>query len=191
MQEKVHTGKKVNQPENEQKLVEKIRSGDISAYKVLYVKHYPGLVKFAWNFVRDSTIAENIIQDLFVKIWLKREKLDPSSNIKSYLFKAAKNQSLMYLRHLKVKQGSEEKIRRNYEPIKTPEDTLLEKDLGAAVLSAIEDLPEKCRRVFIMNRLDEFKYSEIAEILEISIKTVEAHMGRAYKFLRKRLACFQ
>lgn len=171
-------------------LAERIQRGERSAMKVFFEKYYNPLVKFVWSMVRDEDDAENITQDSFLKIWSIREQMDPSLNIKSLLYKIARNNALNFLKHNKVQEQGRQYLRIVRDTPRSPEADYLNKELGEAIETAISNLPEKCRNVFIMNRLDRLKYHEIAEILGLSIKTVEAHMGRAYKYLRKNLSQF-
>ncbi len=170
------------------KLVEEIRLGSKQCFKQLYLLYYEMLVKFVCSYVHDLQTAENIAQDVFVKIWINRSNLNSSLNIKSFLFKIAKNQSLMHLRHVNMKLRNAGKVKSCVSPIPTPEELFHNQNMHDCIHAAIEELPEKCREVFVMNRIDGLKYAEIAEILTLSIKTVEAHMGRAYKYLRKSLS---
>ena len=168
-------------------LAEKIRTGDAGAFEDLFRKYCQKLIHFSRRYVRDTQIAESLVQDVYLRIWQSREKLDPKSNIKSYLFTAVKNQALKHLRHAKVELQGEESITMYDEPVKTPEDELSEGEIAAAIHRAIEKLPESRKQIFKMSRYDSLTYSEIAEVQGISIKTVETQMGRALKFLRESL----
>lgn len=174
----------------ESELIEKIVKNDADAFEKLFYTYCQPLINFTYRYVKTIPAAENIVQDVFLKIWLKRKQLKPSSNIKSYLYTAVKNEALKYLRHAKVVQRSAKEVQMLDSSIKKPEDELSEKELAAAVQKAIGELPQKSRMVFLMSKYDNLTYSEIAEIQKISKKTVETHMGRALKFLRKRLSNF-
>jgi RNA polymerase sigma-70 factor (ECF subfamily) len=176
------------QPESE--WIEKIRDGETDAFEKLFYKYCQPLINFAFRYVQDTPIAENIVQNVFLKIWSSRTKLDSSLNIKTYLFTAVKNQALKHLRHVKVEKSSIVDLQLSVDPVKTPENAWKEKELIASVQQAIKELPEKCRIIFSMNRFDQLTYAEIANILKLSIKTVETQMGRALQFLRKRLSHF-
>lgn len=175
-----HTGPKSD-------LVPKIRAGDTHAFEELFNTYCQALIRFACRFVRDVQVAENIVQDVFVRIWNNRDKLDPDTNIKAYLYKAAKNQSLQHLRHLKIETRTE-RIHNPGNPHNNPEKPLDEQEIAKAVYEAIAELPPHRRLIFTLSKYDHYTYAEIAEIQNISIKTVETQMGRALKFLRKRLA---
>ena len=168
--------------------VRQLRTGDAKAFERLFGLYCQPLIHFVRRYVQDTSIAESLVQDVFLALWANRAQLDPTRNIKTYLYTAAKNQALKHQRHLDVVHRSAEEVLLTFPRLKTPEDEWREKELAAAVYQAIEALPEKCRLIFSMNRFDHLTYAEIAEIQEISIKTVETQMGRALKFLRNRLA---
>jgi RNA polymerase sigma-70 factor (ECF subfamily) len=168
--------------------IEKIARGDRIAFEKLFTFYCQPLINFARRYVKDTHIAENIAQDVFVKIWQNRSRLDPSSDIKIYLYTAVKNQSYNYFRHLDVKRRAVENLNLVQQSVKTPEDERNEKEIITTINKAIEKLPKKARIIFSMNRFDNLTYKEIARIQNISVKTVETHMGRALKSLRDQLA---
>jgi RNA polymerase sigma-70 factor (ECF subfamily) len=176
--------------QKESEWVEKIRYGDAEAFEYLFKKYCQSLINFARYFVQDIQIAEDIIQDVFLKTWSNHTKLNPSLNIKTYLFTAVKHQALNHLRHEKTKKNSIADLQLYIAPVKTPENGWKEKELTLSIQQAVKELPEKCRLIFIMNRFDQLTYTEIADILNLSIKTVETQMGRAFKYLRKKLNHF-
>jgi len=169
-------------------LVEKIKAGNQTAFEILFKTYSQKLIYFSRRYVFDKQTAENIVQDVFLKIWQNKENLDAAKNIQSYLFTAVKNESLKILRHLSVEKQQQENVSRLSVVEPTPDETIDKKELREELSNAINDLPEKCREIFTMSRFDQLKYSEIADILEISIKTVETQMGRALKKLREQLA---
>jgi len=180
----------MNQKITDSSLVDKIRREDSKSYEKLFITYAQPLINFARRFVYDTSIAENIVQDVFLDLWINRSELDPSLNIKSYLYTAVKNRALKQLRHGNVVRRSAKNLKSFDHAIKTPEDELNIKEINTRFHQAIDELPEKCRIIFSMNRFDDITYREIAEILGISVKTVETQMGRALKFLRHRLADF-
>lgn len=172
---------------SEVKMIQSIRRGDETAFEHLFYSHASALIRFTWRFVRNTQIAENIVQDVFVKIWHHRERLDPHLNIKAYLYKAVKNQALQHLRHLKI-ENRQDDVPDFKSAALSPEDALRIKEIAIAVDQAIAELPPHRRLIFTLSKYDHFTYAEIAEVQNISIKTVETQMGRALKFLRQRLA---
>jgi RNA polymerase sigma-70 factor (ECF subfamily) len=177
----------VEKSNSESELTIKIREGDADAFKNLFETYCQALIYFAWRYVKNTQVAENIVQDVFLRIWLNRTKLNPALKIKSYLYKAVKNQAFQHLRKAKY-ENQKENIQALDSSTKSPEDILNEKEIAVSVQRAISELPPQSRLIFTMSKYNNLKYSEIAEIQNISIKTVETHMGRALKFLRKRLA---
>ena len=164
--------------------------GDAGSFGKLFNFYCQPLINFSRRYVLDKQVAENIVQDIFVKIWTNRTALDPGKSIKSYLFTSVKNESLKHLRHLDVEHRSAEKMIHSTFSESGPEQYLIQTELEEIIKKAIGELPEKCREIFKMNRFDNLKYSEIADILNISVKTVETQMGRALKKLRERLKPF-
>ena len=167
-----------------------IKNGDAGSFEKLFNHYCQSLINFSRRYVWDKQIAENIVQDIFVRVWTNRSNLDPSKSIKSYLFTSVKNESLKHLRHLDVEQRSVEKIAQSTIEENSPDRNLDRSELEENIKHAISELPEKCREIFSMSRFDNLKYAEIAEILDISVKTVETQMGRALKKLRDRLKPF-
>ena len=176
--------------EIESEWIVKIQAGDKLAFELLFNFYCQRLIHFARRYVNDVQIAENIVQEVFVSVWNKREKLNPSRKIKSYLFTAVKNEALNELRHREVEIRSGDKLINLIERDIDPEQEFAANEINKEIHKAINELPEKCREIFTMNRFDGLKYAEIAEILNISIKTVETQMGRALKKLRGRLKQF-
>jgi len=177
----------VEKSNSESEWIIKIRESDADAFKNLFETYCQALIYFAWRYVKSTQIAENIVQDVFLKMWLNRTKLNPALKIRSYLYKAVRNQAMQHLRKAKF-ENRRENIQALDSSAKSPEDKLDEKEIAVSVQKAISELPSQCRLVFTMSKYSNLTYSEIAEIQNISIKTVEAHMGRALKLLRKRLA---
>jgi len=174
--------------DNLAELICKIRTGDASAFEQLFRLYSQPLIHFVCRYVRDISTAENLVQEVFLAAWAHRSQLDPTRNIKTYLYTAARNQALKHLRHTQVEQRSAADIEMGPPHPPTPEDERQSQEIGVALARAIEALPEKARIIFSMNRFDQLSYAEIAEIQGISIKTVETQMGRALKTLRPRLA---
>jgi RNA polymerase sigma-70 factor (ECF subfamily) len=175
-------------PYAELESVQKIRAGDEQAFEQLFRAYCQPLIDFVRSYVRDTSLAESLVQDVFLAIWSKRSQLDPALNIKTYLFTAARNQALNHLRHSDVERRSAEDVALSFSLQKTPDDDLRGKEIALAVDRAVQALPEKTRTVFSMNRFSHLTYAEIAQIQDVSIKTVETQMGRALKSLRDHLA---
>jgi RNA polymerase sigma-70 factor (ECF subfamily) len=167
-----------------------IRAGSAEAFEHLFNRYCQVLIDFACRYLHDVPLAENMVQDVFLKIWQNRRQLDPGASIRSYLYTAVKNAALNHLRHTVVEQKSQDKIRQLSSEMPTPEDNWNEKELNDSIQKAIASLPDKCHEIFCLSRFDGLTYAEIAEVQNISVKTVETQMGRALKFLRKQLLPF-
>ena len=139
--------------------------------------------------VRDSAEAEQLVQDIFLNIWQMREKWSPQGTVRSYLYRAAKNRALNYLKSHRLDIEIEQLEFQNATVAQfSLQEDYERKELLVAVQQAIELLPLRCRLVFVLHRQDGLTYSEIADVLDISIKTVETQIGRALKSLRKILS---
>lgn len=174
-------------------LVRRIRTGDERALEVVFKAHFAGMAAFVHRYVRSPDVAEELVQEIFLKLWTKREQLADIDTLKTYLYRAARNQALNWLRRQKLERRWQEEQSDMGEPSATTgaDDDASEQEVAAAVRSAIDRLPPRCREVFLMSRDGGMTYSEIASALEISVKTVETQMGRALKSLRGALAAFR
>jgi len=170
-------------------IVRRIRQGDAGQFESLFRSSYVSLVRYAKTLIRDHDTAEEIVQDLFFRLWKDKEKLQIESSLNGYLYRAVHNRCLHYIDHIRVVEKYEKEMAvMEQENNETPTDILHYRELQAKIARIIERLPEKCGKIFCMSRFEGLKYSEIAEKLSISVKTVEANMGRALKEFRKVLA---
>ena len=157
-------------------------------FEQLFRSHYPMLCNFAKKFTGNLESAEEIVQEVFVKLWEKKRYIEFEGSIGAYLVTAVKNSSFNYIKHQKIKQSSESKIREeNYPNAFHEADDLSHSELNTIILSAISKLPAQRKKVFSLSRHEGLKYSEIAEQMNISVKTVEAQMCKALSFLRSEL----
>ena len=161
---------------------------DRKTFEMLFREHYNALCRFAHGYLQDFETAEEIVQDVFVNLWQKRDSIEKEKNIKSYLFTSVKNRSLNYIRDNK-------KFRSYFLDVEAELDIpIYDVDYGSEVYisnkieRAMDKLPEKCREVFELSRHDGLKYKDVAEKLGISVKTVEAQMSKALKILRDELS---
>lgn len=159
-------------------LVEFIKQGDTSAFKELYYRYYSQLFRYAYYRVFSSEISRDLIQDLFIKVWNKKADLNPEKSIKAYLYRALTNLIINY-RRLKSSQNI------SYEDAGR-ESTAAETDLNTSIdiQSAIDKLPDNIQTVYILSRIEGYKYIEIAELLGLSVKAIEKRMSKALSILR-------
>jgi RNA polymerase sigma-70 factor (ECF subfamily) len=169
-------------------IIGRIRQGDVKHFESLFRSSYVSLVRYAKTLLKDQDASEEIVQDLFFRIWQDREKIKIESSLNGYLFRSVHNRCLHYIEHSRiVEKHAEEMSYRQPESPESPSDVLNYKELQAKIASILEKLPERCGQIFCMNRFEGLKYNEIAEKLSVSVKTVEANMGKALKEFRKEL----
>lgn len=172
---------------NKKSKVENIISGDIKAFEKLFYDLYDGLAYCAFQYLKDKDAAEDIVQELFSKLWINREQLTHDTNIQAYLYSAVKNACLNQIKHQKVKEAY---LLTSVFPLQSVDQ--IESKMDAAALdkliqNSIFELPTERQKIFLLSRRQGLKYHEIADKLGISVKTVEAQMGKALRFLRERL----
>jgi len=168
-------------------LFERIKKSDEKAFEILFHKYYGYLCLYAVKIIKDDTSAEEIVQDFFVKLWEKREQLNVETSLKNYLFRSVKNLCINYIQHNKIKIRHAENILSEVESNFSDDSNYLEIDLSEKIEESINSLPEKRKEIFILSRKEGLKYHEIAQKLNISIKTVETQMSLAIKTLRDKL----
>jgi len=173
--------------EQEELIIRSLKAGDEKTFQYLFSTYYKLLSLFALRYVTDLDIAKEIVQDLFVHLYEIRGELIISTSLKAYLY-----QSVRYrcLNHLKKAQSHAKHLENLAAPADTGtelEDRIMETELEEAVFLQIDQLPEQCKRIFLMSRVEGKKNKEIANILSISIRTVETQISKALKTLRENL----
>lgn len=169
-------------------IIGRIRQGDVKQFESLFRSSYVSLVRYAMTLIKDHDTAEEIVQDLFFRLWQDKEKLKIESSLNGYLFRSVHNKCLHFIEHNRVvERHAVEMSNRQTESQESPSDILHYKELQARVARILERLPERCGQIFFMSRFEGLKYTEIAEKLAVSVKTVESNMGRALKEFRKEL----
>ena len=172
----------------EAEIIERIRNGDIDAFETIFRAYYQSLCIFSLRYLKRTDLAEEIVQDIFVNIWEKRSSLHLETSLKSYLYRAVHNNSLKYLQHKKVVDKHAQRIvDRKDHYYSEPINNIQIDELTKLLEKSFSSMPQKTREIFELSRNEGLKYAEIAEKLEISVKTVEAHMGTALKILRENL----
>jgi RNA polymerase sigma-70 factor (ECF subfamily) len=173
-------------PHDLRELVKRLRASDHSAFKIVFDTWQDAIFKFLYYRTNDTQAAEDLLQDVFLKFWNARESLNENQSIKNYLYTIADNLVLNQWRHLKVVARHErEHEMKEVSVTENPQFVLEEQEWRVKLQQAIDALPEKPRVVFLMSRMEDLSYQEIAERLSLSIKTVESHMVKALKLLRQ------
>jgi RNA polymerase sigma-70 factor (ECF subfamily) len=159
------------------------------AWESAFAAHYVGLCEYVLRFVGTAEAVQDLVQDLFLHLWDTRGPRDVVRLTAPYLYVAARNRALKYLRHRHVAEGWVERAARE-EPLtaRSPEDRCLEDELEGVVQRAIADLPDRCREIFLLRRRDQRSYQEIAASLQVSLGTVKSQMWRATVRLKQTLA---
>lgn len=168
-----------------------LQGGSESAIEMLFKTYYKPLCNYAYSFLNDKDEAEEVVQATFINLWDKRQSIEIQTSLKSYLYRMVRNASLNVIKHVKVKQTHAKHEMTSGEPMhEDVAQSVISSELEQKIYEAMKVLPEQCRLVFQLSRFEELKYSEIAEQLEISVKTVENHMGKALRIMRDQLKAY-
>ena len=173
--------------QNELDIVIGLNNSDEKVVRLLFDEYYEYLCKSIYRVVPDASVAEDIVQEVFMELWKKRENIRITTSVKAYLRRSALNRALNYLRKNKVRFEEEDQIPDMGMQDVSGQTNLEVMELKDRIHGIIDELPERCRIIFGMSRFEEMSYKEIAEALEISVKTVENQMSKALKILRVRL----
>jgi len=176
----------------DQQLINGIKAGDVVAFEELYKQYYIFLCFIAEHIVRNPSDAEEIVSDVFVKLWNIREKINITTSIKAYLVKAVLNTSINYIERSKISNKLTDSLSNSdYELLAWDSDyplgQLYEKEIMNILDQGISKLPDACRQIFILSRNEDMKYSDIADKLGISVNTVKTQMKIALARLRETL----
>lgn len=170
--------------------IENTDAEDVLAFESLFKTHYAKLCFYANTITGNLSAAEEIVADLFTEIWEKREQIQFSNATKAYIYKSVYNRCLNYLKHSKIENAYVDYLLKNDSNnlfAQTPSYAYDEKEISKEITLAINKLPEKCKEIFLLSRVQNKKYHEIAAMLDLSPKTVENQMAIALKKLRQML----
>jgi len=178
-----------------QDLLTELKSGNEKAFTILFNGYFQRLCRFATGYVIDGSVAKNIVQDVFLKLWETRKNISEGSSIGGLLLTMTKNSCLDYLRHKHIEskyqqqiQDNQKEIELNYFALKNLEIDLLNlSEISDIIEHTINLLPPQCQHVFRMSRFQDLSNAEIAQQLDISVKAVEANITRALKIFRTEL----
>ena len=177
--------------------VRKIRSGDKAAFEKLFFEYHDKLIRFANTITKSKELARDTVQDVFLKIWRNREDWELHYSIKVYLYQAVRNQALNLLEKkkalLRLKKNYQSEVESHNRELKQDETlygnlTELEIRQLKRIWELVEEMPERRRISFELNRRHGFSYEEISKVLGISKKTVENHIGQAIKYIREKIS---
>lgn len=161
-------------------LILEIKENNEFAFQTLFYKYYKKLIDFCMYRTRDLDVSKDLVQELFTAIWISRDSLDPNKSIKSYLYRSLTNKIINY-----SKLSSSKTISLDDSLLQHEKSNNISFENQIDINALIEKLPDKLRLTFLLSRVEGFKYSEIAEIFDISVKAVEKRMTKALKMLRK------
>lgn len=172
----------------EKYIIEGLRSGRESAYRQLFDQYYQKLVVFAYKYLDDLESARDIVQEFYLYLYESRQSISIQTSLKSYLYSAVKNRCLNQVKHEQVKE-KHRNMRRSEANVSDPdlEEIMDAVELEARVYEIVSKLPEKCRQIYIMSRVDGKRNREIADELNLSIRTVETQISKALKSLKDSL----
>ncbi len=181
---------------SKEQLLTGLKRKDLKAYETLFHKYHGRLVLFAKKFTGDLELAKDIVQEAFLTLWEKSETLSIKDSPKSYLYQAVRNKSLNQLRHLQIKDSAKDEIISNiieserliYSDFNDPFYSLLEMEMEQKMEQAINNLPDKCREIFLLRSKENLKNKEVAEKMGISVKMVEKYISKSLRILRTELA---
>ncbi|MEN7549349.1 RNA polymerase sigma-70 factor [Rapidithrix thailandica] len=176
------------QTKDDIRVIEELKAGNFKALEQLFEEYYPLLCRFGFRQHPNPPQVEELVADVFIALWERRAQLVIHSSIKAYLFKAVRNQIAQSLRRQQPHFITTEELTQDLlADSPTPEGHLLYKEFSQNVFQAIEALPASCQTIFKLHKLDQLTYREIAEIMEVSMKTVENQMGMALKILSQQV----
>jgi RNA polymerase sigma-70 factor (ECF subfamily) len=170
-------------------IANQIRNGNEIVFEQLFREYYPRLCGYALKYVWEKDQAEEIVQELFYSLWEKSSTLVITISVEAYLFRAVRNACYNYIKHLKIRDQHAEFVKDSLHDCSESVDKIVELlELQDKIDKAIEMMPQERKKIFTMSRVEGLKYRDIAKKLNISVKTVEAQMGKALEFLREKLS---
>lgn len=177
--------------ELETDFLEKLKEGDTAAFSAFFLAYYADLLHFACRLTANKSVAEEIVQEVFVKLWENRQIIVVRLSLKSYLLKSVQNRCIDWQRHQRIRRTVDEEIKESANLMHYDTDNyILKSELEARLNEALMLLPLEIQEAYRMNRFDGMRYQEIANKLNVSVRTVEVRIGRALHMLRDYLKDF-
>jgi RNA polymerase sigma-70 factor (ECF subfamily) len=177
---------------HELELARRIRDGDAAAFEALFTAHYEALLRYAFSYMKTRTLAEELVQDVFFTLWAQRERLEIQDTVRAYLYASTRNRALNWMRRRALEQEWARQVNTAGDPIlprrERADEYVHTAELSAAIRAAIDQLPPRSREAFVLSRHHHLTYEQIAEVMGISVKTVQEQIARALRALRARLA---
>jgi RNA polymerase sigma-70 factor (family 1) len=175
----------------EKTLLENIKNSDKASFSIIFTQYYKDLVTFSFGIVRNLNTAEEIVQDVLIKLWENRVSLIIDRSLKSYLLKSVQNYSLNWLHHLKV-QSQFNSYTKDHQSLfnNDTENYIMHSELEQALQDALDKIPSEFAQAFRMNRFENLSYPEIAQKLGVSTRTIEVRISKTLHLLRNELKDF-
>ena len=173
---------------DDRELLARLRAGEQQAFDAIFRAHYATLVGLAEGMLRSRAAGEDVVQEVMLELWRRREEVVIQESLRAYLVRSTRNRALNQIRHANVQRKAEPALARDEAVSPTGASLLVASELREAITAAIAELPPACREVFVLSRTQGLRYAEIAATLGISVKTVESQMGKALRHMRTRLA---
>lgn len=191
----IQFSRQLKESQNHIRLFHSLANGDELAFEKLYKLYFPRLHSFSLKIINDSGLAKDVVQNVFIKIWETRTSFS-FENPEAFIYRMVRNASINYIRHLKVVDNLKSRVKDQYlgeelyyiDMVGNEPYILIEKELEDKILEVMNSLPDKCLTVFRMSRIEGLKNREIADQLEISIKSVEKHISKAMQIYRGNFA---
>lgn len=172
-------------------LADALHQSDKLVFEQVFKTYYERLCNYANTLVNNMDEAEEMVQNTFLNLWEKRDAIQIHTSVKSYLYQAVHNHSLNRIKHLKVRQKhADYYVHTTNESVDSGTEKVIGDELAVKIDEAINSLPNQCRKVFQLSRFENLSYAEISEQLNISVKTIENHMGKALRIMRDKLKDF-
>lgn len=177
--------------DDEKFLIQRLKEDDIKALEVIFNRHYSNLYKYLLLIFKSQLLVDHIAQDIFIYLWENRKSIEIKTSLESYLYSAGRYQAINQLRNKKRHEKLEQILVETQDEENSSPFSLLEsRELEQIIDEAVSSLPERCQQIFRLSREEEMTYKEIAEVLHLSVNTVENQMSIAFKKLRNVLRPF-
>ena len=167
-------------------LIAGIKRNEYSSYNQLFIRYYSRLCAFVFKLTQNYSASEDVVQELFIRLWINRTKLEINESVSGYLYRSSKNAALNHLRAEKSRQKSVQNF--PVQEFQTDDNLMEQVEFSAALYQCIEQLPERSREVFKMSRIDGLKQQEISDQLGISVKTIKNQIWKSLQYLK---ACLE